>query len=165
MPNDVWLEAGAAAEAVGVSASGLRRIAPIYEQVHGTLPRKPKSNNRLWTQDAVERLQQARRLVELERFKTILEALTALQRGLEPDEVEITAKNAYSSSDLPTQQALAMLITEVKALRSELAEVRRLQPVEVESKKTTAGKEATDSSQHGLLVRAALWIERLMHQQ
>ncbi len=152
MPDDdVLLEAGAAAEMVGVSASGLRRLAPLYEQVHGELPRKPRSNNRLWPQTAVERLQRARRLVEQERYRTISDALTAIARGVDDDDTELAPISARTNPDA-TQQALAMLTAEVRELRRELAEIRALPP-------TPGRKEQGDGERHGLMVRAVLWLE------
>ncbi len=150
--DDVLLEAGAAAEAVGVSASGLRRLAPLYEQVHGELPRKPRSNNRLWPQAALERLTAARQLVEQERYRTISDALTALARGLEPDDLQLEPRAARVSPDA-TQQALELLTLEVRELRRELSEIRALPPA-------PARKEPDDRERHGLIARAAISLER-----
>jgi hypothetical protein len=152
MSDDVMLEAGAAAEQVGVSASGLRRLAPLYEAVHGELPRKPKSLNRLWPLLAVERLQAARRLVEAERYRTISDALTALARGLEPDDLELAPPAASVSPDA-TQQALEVLTAEVRELRRELAEIRALPPAGFR-------EEPDDLQRHGPLVRVAMALER-----
>lgn len=85
-----YLEAGAAARQLGVSPSGLRRLADSYEGVHGELPRKDGTKARLYPAEALERLAQARVLVEAGTYKSTVEALTALARGLEPDpQVEI----------------------------------------------------------------------------
>lgn len=151
MSDDVLLEAGTAAEQVGVSASGLRRLAPIYEAVHGELPRKPKSLNRLWSQTAVERLQRARRLVELERYRTISDALTALARGLDVDEVELAPTAARTNPDA-TQKALEVLTAEVRALRQEVAGLKALP--------APAANSQPDEQQHGLIVRLAIRLER-----
>lgn len=160
MSDDVMLEAGAAAEQVGVSASGLRRLAPLYEAVHGALPRKPKSHNRLWPQIAVERLQRARRLVEAERYRTISDALTALARGLEPEDTELALTAAPVSLDA-TQQALAVLTDEIRQLRAELAEIKQIGPAQIDTTARPDGfkREQGDDQQHGPLVRFALWIE------
>ncbi len=151
MSDDVLLEAGAAAEQVGVSASGLRRLAPLYEQIHGALPRKPRSNNRLWPQNAVERLQRARRLVELERSRTISDALTALARGVDDDDLELEPSAARVSPD-STQRALELLTLEVRELRRELSEIRALPPV-------LGTKEHDDRERPGLIARAAIALE------
>ncbi len=157
MPDDVLLEAGAAAEVVGVSASGLRRLAPIYEAVHGELPRKPKSNNRLWPQTAIERLQAARQLVERECYRTISEALTALTRGIEADEVELAPTAARVSPDA-TQRALEVLTAEVRQLRQEVAMLRQL-PNEQKTIETISDRNLYT---HSLLVKTALRIEAWM---
>lgn len=159
MSDDVMLEAGAAAEQVGVSASGLRRLAPLYEAVHGELPRKPKSHNRLWPQVAVERLQRARRLVEAERYRTISDALTALARGLKADDTEVAPTTARVSPDA-TQQALAMLTAEVRQLRQEVTALRQLPPT-----KNPPARGTDNDQQHGLMVRAAIWLESLLRRR
>ncbi len=151
MSDDVLREAGAAAEAVGVSASGLRRLAPIYEAVHGELPRKPKTLNRLWPQLAVERLQRARQLVEAERYKTISDALTALARGLDADEVELAPTTARANPDA-TQKALEVLTLEVRALRQEVAGLKALPA-------PAADRQPDEPQAHGLMVRAAIRLE------
>ncbi len=150
--DDVLLEAGAAAEVVGVSASGLRRLAPLYEQVHGELPRKPRSNNRLWPQTAIERLQAARRLVERERYRTITDALTALARGIEADDLELEPRAAPASPDA-TQRAIEVLTNEVRLLRTELAEMKQL------PQETGSGEKQDDPQRHGLIARAAIALE------
>ncbi len=150
MSDDVLREAGAAAEAVGVSASGLRRLAPIYEAVHGELPRKPKSLNRLWPSKAIERLQRARQLVEAERYRTISDALTALARGLDADEVELAPTAARANPDV-TQKALEVLTLEVRALRQEVAGLKALP--------APAADRQPDEPQHGLIVRVAIRLE------
>lgn len=43
----IVFEAGAAAERLGVSPSGMRRLAVIYEQVHGDLPRRTDAKGRV----------------------------------------------------------------------------------------------------------------------
>ncbi len=151
MSDDVLLEAGAAAEQVGVSASGLRRLAPIYEQVHGELPRKPRSNNRLWPQAALERLTAARQLVEQERYRTISEALTALARGVETDDLELAPTAALASPDA-TQKALELLTSEVRELRQEVAGLKALPAPAANSK-------LVEEQPHGLVVRLAIRLE------
>ena len=54
-PAEVY-EAGAAAARLGVSPSGLRRYAAIYEELHGELPRKVNTKSRLYPAEALERV-------------------------------------------------------------------------------------------------------------
>ncbi len=154
-PVVTLLEPSAAAEGLGVSASGLRRLAPIYEQVHGPLPRRgsgaENKRARLWSVEAVERLKDARALVEQGRCKTILEALQALQAGVITT-LEIEPTNRQAGLDVATQRTLELLIKEVSALRDEVAELRK--------DTGTKSLETSDRLDHGLLVRFALWFER-----
>lgn len=152
VPIVTLLEPAIAAKRLGVSASGLRRLAPIYEEVHGELPRKGSGAEdkraRLWPQEAVERLQDARRLVELERFRTISDALRALESGAVVETVELEPRDRHAGADIATQQALQRLLEEMQALRAEVAELRDETPPEKEPQ------------EHGPLVRFALWVEQ-----
>lgn len=93
-PNDVSSSLGAPREVrapadvageLGVSSSGLRRLALIYERVHGDLPRDPRLG-RMWPTEAIERLALAREEVQAARAVSIEAALAALRRsaGVEP---------------------------------------------------------------------------------
>ncbi|HVF02791.1 MAG TPA: hypothetical protein VNA27_15815 [Rubrobacteraceae bacterium] len=62
-----------------VSASGLRRLAGIYERTVGSLPRDERG--RVWPEDAVEALEDARAMVRESRAVSIEAAL----RGQELD--------------------------------------------------------------------------------
>jgi DNA-binding transcriptional MerR regulator len=119
-PVVTLLEAGTAAERLGVSASGLRRLAIIYETIFDELPRKPRSNNRLFPEEAVERLQAARALLQVEKYRTINEALEAIKYGLVAED-EIKASQAIKE---PAPQALELLITEIQGLREDLKRTR-----------------------------------------
>ncbi len=103
----------------------------------------------MWPEEAIERLQDARRLMELERSKTILEALKALQSGVSVEELEMEPIGRQTGSDVATRQALHQLLEEVQALRREVAELRQRE-------ETPPKKEP----KHGLLVRFALWVEQ-----
>lgn len=156
------LEPATAAERVGVSASGLRRLAPIYEEIHGELPRKPNSNNRLWPEEAVERLRDARRLVELGRCRTILEALRALENGVSVEELEMEPVGRQTGSDMAVQQTLEVLLEKMAALHAEVAELRS----EVAASRALPGVERAGAvegrsgSADGPLVRVARWLEQ-----
>jgi hypothetical protein len=156
-PLVTLLEPSAAAERLGVSASGLRRLAPIYEKVHEPLPRRGTGDKskraRLWPSEAVERLQDARALVEQGRCKTILEALQALQTGVVTT-LEIEPVNRQQGLDVATQKTLEMLIREISALRDEVAELRK--------DAGTKSLEASDRLDRGLVTRFGLWLERLL---
>lgn len=147
-------EPGDAAHRLGVSASGLRRLAAAFEEVHGDLPRKVGTKARLYPETALTKIAQARALVEAGRYKGNVEALDALKRGLEPGAPgELTA-----SADQATPQAFALFAQEqhdmredIRAMRRELAELRGLPPAA-----------AATEQEHGPLVRLALWLEGLV---
>jgi hypothetical protein len=155
-PVVTLLEPSAAAERLGVSASGLRRLAPIYEKVHEPLPRRGTGDEskraRLWSTESVERLKDARALVDKGRCKTILEALQALQAGVITT-LEIEPTNRQQGLDIATRKTLELLIKEVSALRDEIAALRK-----------DAGTKSleTDRLDHGPVARFGLWLERLL---
>lgn len=150
-------EAGAAAERLGVSASGLRRYASLYEQVHGELPRKVNTKNRLYPSEALERLASARRLVEAERYKSILEALEALEQGVRPEQIDVPG------SELKVQvvggvtgDAAGALLAELRALRSEVAEMR----AEMQKLAALPPADKVSGEGVGLLTRLEARVER-----
>lgn len=156
-PIVTLLEPATAAKHLGVSASGLRRLGPLYEKVHGELPRKgtgaEDKRARLWPQEAVERLQAARDLVDRERYRTISEALKALQSGAVDEPIDLEPGHRHAGADIATQQALQRLLEEMQALRAEVAELRD----------ETPPKKEPHDLRHGLLVRLALRLEKWMN--
>lgn len=156
---EIFLDAAGAAKEVGVSVSGLRRLAPIYESVFGVLPRSGKGSGdspRLWTNKAVERLRVARQLVEANKHKSVKMALEALQ-GLTPSEIPgDSLEEILGASQLTDRQVLELLITEVRTLRDEVAGLKQLPPAAENNKL----KPPEDSP--GLLVRVAIRLESLL---
>lgn len=161
--------AGEAAKRVGVSASGIRRLLVIYEEVHGELPRNQATDARVISSEVVEQLAAARMLVEAGRFNSIKEALQALDNGLQPD-ITIADTLDTAARDL-SGQALGLILEEmramheeltylrpvreeVQALRDEVATLKALPPAELSPEGTTE-----QETRHGLLVRLALWLE------
>lgn len=148
-------EAEAAAERLSVSPSGLRRLAVIYEQVHGELPRKGKTG-RLYSGEVLGQLEAARAMVEAERYPTIKEALQALERGELPDLPAEVATGARAGSD----ETLRAVVAELREVRAELAALRS----EVATGRALPeGERATGSATGaapGVLVRVAMWLEQ-----
>jgi hypothetical protein len=74
-----------AARRLGVSGSGLRRLAGIYAELYGPLPRDESvqgpNKTRLWPAEALDRLERARALMDAKRYGSIKEALEGLERG------------------------------------------------------------------------------------
>ncbi|MDP9477613.1 MAG: hypothetical protein M3R38_18335 [Actinomycetota bacterium] len=104
-----------------VSASGLRRLAGIYERSMGPLPRDERG--RVWPEEVVEVLEQARAAVREQRAVSIEAAL----RGQETPQggVEATAgPPATSSQEAPTDVGAAIL-EELRGLRRLVEEQNR----------------------------------------
>lgn len=117
------VSASFAAEQLRVSASGLRRLGTIYAEVHGELGREPKTDKRIWTTEVVERLGQARALVEAERYRSIKEALEALDRGTDID----VGADLATPMQPPTPEMLRVLLAEIRLLQQRLNGVERLE--------------------------------------
>jgi DNA-binding transcriptional MerR regulator len=153
-----YVEPGEAARRLGVSPSGLRRVASAYEEVHGPLNRRGGTGARLFTVEALERLAQARALVENGRYKSTVEALTGLEKGLEPETpIEMTGHRP-AALEAGTGEALAVLIAELRAVRDEVARLRAV--VEDRNGSALPPGENVPLPEHGPLVRFALWLER-----
>lgn len=109
----------AAATLLGVSPSGLRRLAEIYSAVCGELPRDPRTRSRLWPEEALAELSGARDLVLGNRAASIREALESIRRG----DNEPAPLDRRANVD-PDDEERAELIAELRELRSELGDVR-----------------------------------------
>jgi molybdenum-dependent DNA-binding transcriptional regulator ModE len=152
----------AAADLLGISASGLRRLAPIYESVYGDLKRVGQGDeskrSREWPTEAIERLQTARGVTGRGRpYRTIEAALAALRSGVEVGSVEIDFGGRQAGADVATSQALQVLIGEIRLLRDEVAELK--QGRELSQPHAEIKNLAPADRQHSLLLRLALWAE------
>lgn len=177
-----YLPPAVAAERLHVSASGLRRLAPIYEVVHGELPRTGRGaidkQARLWSVEAVERLETARRIVEadkhntIRRYGTIQRALEGLRDGLIDSDALDAIGTAQAMPDAATQHTLQVLLEEMRELRREVTELRE-QVAIPNQERTEIGRELPSSEspsatipdqkqQDGLIVRAARRLEKLL---
>lgn len=169
-----------AAELLGVSASGLRRLAPIYESVFGDLKRVGKGDeekrSREWSSVAVDHLRRARALTGRGKaYRTIEKALEAIRDGEAPDATEIDFVVPQGTTDPAIVETLGVLIAEIKALRTEVAELKQGQleapgqndsyaaknknPQLVEG---SAGPAVVESNDHGPLVKFSIWLESLL---
>jgi DNA-binding transcriptional MerR regulator len=159
-PVMTLIEAGMAAEQLEVSASGLRRLAIIYETVFDELPRKPRSHNRLFPQEAVERLRIARGLLQAAKYRTINEALEALKHGLVAEnEIEV-----LQPTKTPSPQALEMLIAEIQGLREDLKVAKKDNAVLQGQLMATVKQlpKAKDPLEDGMIVDVARRLDRLV---
>ncbi len=157
---DIVYDPARAADLLGVSASGLRRLAPIYERVFGELKRVGKGDeekrSREWPNEAVGRLQAARQVTGRGKpYRTIEAALKAIRDGVEVDTTEIDFGGRHAGAEGAIGETLQVLLGEVRTLRDEVAELKSLPQI----KNSSAPIEA--DRQHGILVRLAMRLERI----
>ncbi len=123
---------------LAVSSAGLRRLAAVYERVHGELGRDPR-HGRLWPQEAVERLERARGMVRDGQAVSVEAALTSLTFG-EPgaDDPEPPAL-ARAPEEQDRDRALGAVVSELRALRWAVEELnQRLHALEEENRQLRA---------------------------
>jgi hypothetical protein len=166
MSDTIVYDPARAAELLGVSASGLRRLAPIYESVYGDLKRVGRGaadkRSREWTTEAIERLQTARGVTGRGKpYRTIEAALEALRDGVEVGSIEIDFTGRHTGADGALGETLQVLIGEIQALRGEVLELKQNQALPQSPAENKNSSEPADR-QHGFLVRSALWLERLL---
>jgi hypothetical protein len=159
---EVVLSPGEAARVLGVSPSGLRRLAVVYGEVYGPLEKDASGTSRIWPREAVMRLQAARALMAAGQARSVRDALQAVESGAAPP-VELAA----ASGDVVT--ALGVVATRLEALQDSNqrleAEVRALRS-EVEGLKALPASERSPAVEgrgaveDGLVVRVARWLER-----
>jgi hypothetical protein len=155
-----------AAELLDVSASGLRRLAPIYESVFGELKRVGKGDeekrSREWPADAIERLLTARKLTGRGKpYRTIEAALEAIRDGVEAGTAEIDFASRHTGNEGAIGEALQVLIAEIQALRLEVQELKKGRELSQPTPeiRNPAGPADEDKRQHSLFVRLAMKLE------
>jgi hypothetical protein len=120
------VKSAAAANVLGISKTTLNRLAPIYEQVHGELPRGGR-HVRLWPLEAIERIQSARLAVKERRAESIEAALRGFDTTEDLQSFRLPA--SISKGTLETQaspRALEELVGELHALREAVDAQNRL---------------------------------------
>jgi hypothetical protein len=120
------VKSAAAANVLGISTTTLNRLAPIYEQVHGELPRGGR-HVRLWPLEAIERIQSARLAVKERRAESIEAALRGFYTPEALQSFRLPA--SISEGTLETQaspRALEELAGELHALREAVEAQNRL---------------------------------------
>lgn len=189
----VLLPPAEAMRALGVSASGLRRYASIYEDLHGDMPRD-NQGRRLWSREAVDALRAAKGLVDAGKVVSIGQALEGLD-GAPQTMLEAAANLSVKPTDealsrvLERLNSVSRLEDEVRLLREQvekqtalmeqLIEKRVLPPgvndeqidraLDVEMLKSqevaTAPEDSTPVDRPGVFVRAAQRLERLLYRK
>jgi hypothetical protein len=170
--SEVVLSPGEAARVLGVSPSGLRRLAVVYGEVYGDLHKDAGGTSRVWPREAVVRLQRARALLAAGQARSVRDALVAVEGGAAPPvEMAAAGGDVAAALGMVATQLEAVLSSnrrleaEVQALRSEVEGLRALpaseRPRAVEGR--PGGGESTGEASggaDGLMVRAARWLER-----
>ncbi len=160
---EVVMNPGDVARRLGVSPSGLRRLAGVYAQVYGDLPKDSSGTSRQWPGEAVYRLEQARALMAAGQARSIKDALLAVESGATPsadaalalgqDGRVVEALGVVAARLEAVLDSNRRLEAEVEALRREVATARALPEGE-------QGAETVTGESSGVLVRVATWLER-----
>jgi hypothetical protein len=117
--DQIYLAPKLVSEQLGVSPSGLRRLASIYESVHGDLP-KDAMGGRLWEPQAVARLEAAKALVNAGRVKSVREALVRPEESI-VSELEALPRKVDAS------EALDLVLAELRDLRVQVTDLQNRQ--------------------------------------
>ncbi len=171
---EVVLNPGDVARRLGVSPSGLRRLAGVYAELYGELPKDSSGTSRLWSPMAVNRLEAARALMAAGQARSIKDALLAVEDGAVPP-VEVMAHDGRVEAALGVVAARLEAVLEsnqrlegeVAALRSEVAASRalpgaeRVQMAEQDSGAAEAPAKGSAAAD-GPLVRTARWLEQII---
>jgi hypothetical protein len=104
---------------LAVSAYDLRRLAGIYERTMGPLPRDERG--RVWPEDAVEALEDARALVRESRAVSIEAALRGQEVRVEAEPYPATQRPSRENIDSGTA-----ILEELRGLREAVSEQNRL---------------------------------------
>lgn len=182
---EIVLTPGEVARRLGMSPSGLRRLATVYTELYGKLG-KDSAGARIWTPEAVRRLEAARTLMAAGRARSIKDALQAVEAGVEPSIAEATALGQdgriVEALGVLTARLEAVLDSnerlegEVAQLRAELQEPRALPPKPWERPVAFGAGDAPESDREtpsearagsgdasgGVLVRLARRLERIL---
>ncbi len=177
--TEVFWSPGDVAKRLRVSPSGLRRLAGVYAQLYGELPKDSSGTSRQWPGEAVNRLEAARALMAAGQARSIKDALLAVESGVTPsadaalalgqDGRVVEALGVVAARLEAVLDSNRRLEAEVAELRAEVAGSRALPEAErageVEGQSGAAqrhakGQGAAEASSNGLVVRAALWLER-----
>jgi hypothetical protein len=110
-------------------------LAVEYGKVHGELPKDASGTSRLWSLEAVRRLEAARALMAAGQARSIRDALVAVEGGASPRvEVAVMGGDVAAALGVVAAQLEALqagnerLEAEVAALRLQLAETGRVLP-------------------------------------
>ena len=165
--TEVFWSPGDVAKRLEVSPSGLRRLAGVYAELYGELPKDSSGTSRRWPSAAVYRLEQARALMAAGQARSIKDALLAVEGGATPsadaalalgqDGRVVEALGVVAARLEALQDSNERLEREVERLRVEVSELRQLPAAEVKGSASASG--------HGLTLRVLRWAERRLGRQ
>lgn len=168
------------ASELGLGAAMLRRYASTYETVTGDEITVHRRDGRLFTEAQVKVLTQARALVMQTSVDVETAVKQALDRPLQPAPVALAQSSALGSDTFiealtaAQERANAPLLGELQGIRAALerleatgqivepetaAQVKQLDTVE------ETARETAETSQHGPVVRFALWLEPFLRRK
>ena len=167
------------ASELGLGAAMLRRYASTYEAVSGDEITVHRRDGRLFTEAQVKVLSQARALVMQTSVDVETAVKQALDKPLQAAPVALAQSSAPGSGTLiaaltaAQREANAPLLSELRGIRESLERLEGLQANQLIEPKTAAqvkqlddleavARETAQTSEHGPVVRFALWLERLL---
>jgi hypothetical protein len=125
-PERQLYETSAVAKELGLTRSGLNRLALIYERVHGELPRGER-HVRLWTPEAIDYLRSARLAVQEGRAVTMEAALRGVEvAGGAQSSTELSKRSEVRLRTGPLSSSLDALMEELHSLREVVEEQNKL---------------------------------------
>ncbi len=164
------------ASSLGLGAAMLRRYASTYETVSGDEITVHRRDGRLFTEQQVKVLLQARALVMQTSVDVKTAVKQALDKPIEAAPVSLAQGSAQGSDTLidaltkAQTAANAPLLGELQGIRELLERLEASQLVEPETAKRikqldkveAAARETAETREHGPVVRFALWLERIL---
>jgi hypothetical protein len=157
--TEVFWSPGDVAKRLEVSPSGLRRLAGVYAQVYGELPKDSSGTSRRWPSEAVYRLEQARTLMAAGQARSIKDALLAVEKGATPS-ADVALALGQEGRVI---EALGVVAVRLEALQDSNRELKaEVEALRKDADRTKSLEGTAQTSKHGPVVRLALWLERLL---
>ncbi len=154
------------ASTLGLGAAMLRRYASTYETVSGDVITVHRRDGRLFTESQVQVLTAARSLVMTTNVDVETAVKQALDRPLQPAPVALAQSSALGSDVLikaltdAQREANAPLLGELRSIRAALERLEATGQIDQLDK--TEATYGNRKSEHGPVVRLALWLERMV---
>ncbi len=178
-PSETLYSAREVATELGLGAAMLRRYASTYETVSGDAITVHRRDGRLFTEEQVKVLVQARALVMQTSVDVETAVKQALDKPLQVAPVALAQSSAQGSDALiaaltaAQREANAPLLGELRGIRESLERLEGLQARQLVEPETAAqvkrldnlqakARETAETSEHGPVVRLVLWLERVL---